>query len=251
MFWPDVIDLKEFYATALGEIACHSIRQSIRTIWPVAKGDVVLGIGFTHPYLLHGMEHAERVISCMPAPQGVIHWPNDRPNLTFLADEGELPLADNSINRVLVIHALENSEQVRRMMQEIWRVLTPTGRVLVVVPNRRGIWARSAISPFANGRPYTFQQLRDLLFDNSLTPLQTRSALFFMPTRWQFLLRSAKYLDRIGRFFYRYFGGVIVMEAEKQIYAPTKPLRVHHYAGRPLYAPAAKPALSLKLDWKN
>jgi SAM-dependent methyltransferase len=246
MFWPDVIDLKQFYATTLGEIACESIRSSIRQIWPAAKGDVVLGIGFTHPYLLHGMENAERVISCMPAPQGVIHWPLDRPNLTLLGDEGELPFADNSINRVLVVHALENSEQVRRMMQEVWRVLTPTGRVLVVVPNRRGIWARSALSPFANGRPYTFQQLRNLLFDNSLTPLQTRSALFFMPTRWKFLLRSAKYLDRLGRIFYRYFGGVILMEAEKQIYAPTKQVRVQKYSSARIYAPAAKPVLNLK-----
>jgi len=244
MFWPDVIDLKQFYSSILGQVACQSIRRSIREIWPAAKGDVMLGIGFTTPYLLPFLEEAERTIACMPAQQGVIHWPNEKPNLTFLADEGDLPFVDNSVNRVLLVHGLENSEQVRRMMQEIWRVLTPTGRVLVVVPSRRGIWARSPKSPFANGQPYTIFQLRNLLFENSLTPLQQRKALFFLPTRWKFLLRYSQFMDSIGRKLFRMFGGVIVMEAEKQIYAPTKHANAHARSRRQVFAPAAKPVMS-------
>lgn len=243
MFWPDVIDLKQFYSTHLGQIAQSSIHQSIREIWPAAEREVILGIGFTTPYLFSYLGKADRVLSCMPAPQGVIHWPNDRANLTILSDEGDLPFADNSINRVLVVHAVENSEQVRRMMQEIWRVLTPTGRVLVVAPSRRGIWARSPLSPFANGQPYTANQLRNLLFENSLTPLQTRSALFFLPTRWKFMLKSARFIDQLGRKLYRYFGGVILMEAEKQIYAPTKQAHALARQRKSSYATATKPVL--------
>lgn len=244
MFWPDVIDLKQFYSSLLGQVACQSIRRSIREIWPSARGDVVLGIGFTTPYLLPYLDDAERTLACMPVQQGVIHWPHDRPNLTFLSDEGDLPFADNSINRVVLVHALENSEQVRRMIQEIWRVLTPTGRVLVVVPNRRGIWARSPKSPFAHGQPYTGFQLRNLLFDNSLTPLQQRKALFFPPVRWKFLLRYAQVMDGIGRKLFRMFGGVLVVEAEKQIYAPTKHAHAHARSRRQVFATAAKPVMS-------
>lgn len=243
MFWPDVINLKQFYATALGQIACESVRRGVRKLWPSVKGETVMGIGFPTPYLMPMLDSADQVIACMPAPQGIIHWPHDGEGKTFLSDEGELPLPDNSVNRVLLVHALENTEQRRRMIQEIWRVLTPTGRLLVIAPNRTGIWARSPSSPFAHGQPFTPFQLRNLLYDNSFTPLQHRMALFFFPSHSRFLLRSAKVMENTGKYLFRAFAGVILMEAEKQIYAPTKQAASSRMRGQ-IYAPAAKPVMT-------
>jgi len=81
-------------------------------------------------------------MAVMPASLGVLGWPPDGRNVVALADEGELPFADYSIDRVLLVHALETSEEVRPMLKEIWRVLAGGGRLMVVAPNRRGIWAR-------------------------------------------------------------------------------------------------------------
>lgn len=175
----------------------------------------------------------------MPAGQGVMHWPADARNLTVLSDEGELPFADNSIARVLVIHALENSEQVRPMLSEIWRVLSPSGRLLAIVPNRRGIWARSPRSPFAYGQPFTSWQLRQLLAEHSFTPLRSEGALFFPPRSWSFMLRSARMLEIIGSHFFPAFGGVQMLEAEKQIYAPVS--QKARIRARKTYVPVAQP----------
>ena len=40
----------------------------------------------------------------------------------------------------------------------MWRVLAPSGRV-IVVPNRRGPWARADNTPFGHGRPYSRSQI--------------------------------------------------------------------------------------------
>ncbi len=236
MFWPDVIALKEFYNSPLGRIACRHISRHIRNFWEDVRDNAPLGIGFTPPYLASFMEGGNRVFACMPAAQGVIHWPAGSANLSLLSDECDLPFPDNSMRRVLAVHALENSENGRRMMAEIWRVLAPGGRLLAVVPNRRGIWARSPQSPFAYGQPFTHWQLRQLFAKNSFTAVSTAYALFFPPSTGKSMLRAAAFLETMGRNFFPAFGGIIVMEAEKQIYAPA--LRKARNYSRISYVPA-------------
>ena len=145
----DVVDLRDFYRTGLGQVARRMIRGAIRRLWPDLHGMRLLGIGYPTPFLGVVLPETERTVAVMPAALGVLDWSPDGRNLVALANEGELPFADYSIDRVLLVHALETSEQVGPMLKEIWRVLAGGGRLLIIVPNRRGIWARLDRTPFA------------------------------------------------------------------------------------------------------
>jgi SAM-dependent methyltransferase len=173
---PHVIDFNEFYEGRLGQVARRMIRRRVREMWPDLTGFSLLGLGYATPYLRPFRDQAERVLSIMPAGQGVLQWPADEPNVVALADETELPLPDVSIDRVLLVHALENSEELGAMLHEAWRVMASGGRLLVVVPNRRGIWARFERTPFGHGYPFSPPQLTRLLRDNLLTPLRSSDA---------------------------------------------------------------------------
>jgi SAM-dependent methyltransferase len=235
--WSDVIDLRDFYGSALGQTARRMIRRQIRLLWPDNQGMSVLGLGFATPYLRPFREETERVIAIMPSSQGVLPWPSEGPGLVCLAEETELPLPDRSIDRVLLIHALESTEQVRATLREIWRVLADGGRLLVVTPNRRGIWARLERTPFGQGRPYTPSQLTKLLRDNMYTPLQTASALYMPPFKSRFLLRTALAWERLANRWFSGFAGVLLVEAAKQIYAASalreQPGRRRRYVAMP------------------
>ncbi len=217
--WSDVVDLKDFYDSHLGQVARHTIRRAVRSLWPDLHGQALLGVGFATPYLRQFQGEAERVIACMPAAQGVMHWPAEGPGAVALAEETVLPLPDYSIDRVLLVHGLESSEYLRDMLHEIWRVLTGDGRLLVVVPNRRGIWARFDRTPFGWGHPYNRTQLSRLLRANQFTPTRSERALYIPPTRSRWLLRSAMAWERLGRRWFPTFSGVIMIEAGKQLYA--------------------------------
>jgi SAM-dependent methyltransferase len=217
--WSDVIDLRDFYDSSLGQSARRMIRRKIRAIWPDSHDMRVLGLGFATPYLRPFREETERVVAVMPSSQGVLPWPPEGPSLVCLADETDLPLPDRSIDRVLLVHTLESAEQVRATLREIWRVLADSGRLLVVAPNRRGIWARLERTPFGQGRPYTPSQLSRLLRDNMYTPLQTSTALFMPPFQSRFVLRSAPAWEQVGERWFPTFAGVLLVEAAKQIYA--------------------------------
>ena len=92
----------------------------------------VLGFGYPTPYLRPFIGEAERVMAFMPARQGCVHWPPDEQNRVALTEETMLPLPDSSVDRILLVHLVEHSDSMRRLMRECWRVLTPNGRIVVV-----------------------------------------------------------------------------------------------------------------------
>lgn len=218
---PDVIDLHEFYDRPIGRVAIRHIARQLRLLWPNLRGLSVLGFGYAVPYLIPFVTEAERVLAFMPAGQGVNRWPDIGLSRTALSDEFDLPLADASIDRVLLVHELENCEQIMPSLRELWRILTPNGRILVVVPNRRGLWARFEHTPFGQGHPFTAMQLTRQLRENQFLPMQSAAALFWPPGEWGFLLRGADALEGLGLRLGLRFPGVLMIEACKQIYAAT------------------------------
>lgn len=235
----DVVDLRDFYQSRLGQVARRQLRARIRKVWPDVTGMRVLGVGYATPYLRPFLGEAERVFALMPASQGVLAWPAGEKNLVALADEGELPLQDYSIDRVLLMHGLEFSERSRALLTEVWRVLAGGGRLLVLVPNRRSLWAVNSGTPFGQGSPYSSAQLARLLRDAQFTPERGDAALFVPPVRSRMILRSAGGLERIGARWFNRFGGVVMIEATKQLYRPAseraeKRRRVYVPANAPL-----------------
>jgi SAM-dependent methyltransferase len=236
IMWLDVIDLRDFYESSLGLVARRLIRRRIRGLWPDLTGQRVLGVGFATPYLRPFQREAERVCAVMPAGQGVLHWPPDEPNLVALGEEISLPFPDRSFDRIFLAHALEHSEQSRLLMREMWRVLSDGGRMIVMVPNRQGLWSHLEQTPFASGQPYSAQQLRRLLRDCMFTPLQSDGALFIPPMRSRILLPWAGALEEVGLRWLKRLAGVVLVEAAKQIYAaPDDKQRVR--GRRPAYLP--------------
>ena len=215
----DVVDLRDFYETSMGHVAQRMIRRRMRALWPDVKGQRVLGLGYATPLLRPILGEAERVAAAMPAGQGVLHWPPEGPNRVMLVDEAELPLPDVAVDRLLLVHALEHSEQIRPLLRECWRVLASGGRMLVVVPNRRGVWALVDRTPFGFGQPYSVAQLSRLLRENMFTPERVTAALYIPPVRRRIVLASAPAWEKIGQRWFKALAGVIMVEASKTLYA--------------------------------
>jgi SAM-dependent methyltransferase len=216
----DVVHLREFYSNRLGVVARRLINRGIQARWPDARGQRIVGLGYTTPYLGLFRGDSERCIAFMPAAQGVLKWPTARATLSTLVEERALPLPDAAVDRILLVHSLEMSDDPDGLLREIWRVLAPSGRLLAVVPNRRGIWARTDSTPFGHGRPYSRSQIAELFRRTWFTPVAWSEALFMPPLAQGWLLRSAPAWERIGAAASLPFAGVHVVEATKQVVRP-------------------------------
>src|SRR5437762_9053738 len=159
----DVIDLRDFYSRRLGIVARQLSNRGIRERWPDAKDLRVLRIGYPTPYLGLFREDSERCLAFMPAAQGVLKWPTGRPALATLVEEFSLPLADAAIDRILLVHALEMSDDPEGLLREVWRVLGPSARVIAVIPEPRGVGGRTGAQPCGHGRRYSRSQIAHLV----------------------------------------------------------------------------------------
>lgn len=234
----DIIDLRQFYQSPLGRVAEHSITMALASLWARMPEERLVGLGYTIPYLDRFRGDTERTFSFMPAGQGAVNWPLGEASATALVFDEELPLPDSSVDRVLMVHSLEFAENPSETLKEIWRVLAPGGRLVVVVPNRRGVWAQMEHTPFGSGRPYSRGQLTALLRETNFTPAATAEALFFPPSRVRAVLKLRGGFERLGRTFWPLFSGVIVVEAQKRLY---QGLPVAVRASRRVFAPVLAP----------
>ncbi len=219
--WLSAADLQEFYESPLGLTARRMISAHVREIWPDVSGMNFLGVGFPTPYLNAFRREATRALVAMPVSQDITHWPSESINQACLTRESELPFPDLSMDRILLVHAVECAESMRPMMREIWRVLSGNGRLLVIAPNRRGIWARLEHTPFGYGRPYTSSQLSRLLRETLFKPVGASGALYIPPAKSRMIISSAPAWEKLGKRWFPAVGGVVSVEAEKEIYAAT------------------------------
>lgn len=234
----DIVDLRQFYHTPLGILAENAISSALASLWPRLPDERLVGLGYALPYLQRFGEGAERTFAFMPAGQGAVNWPPGALSATALVFDEELPLPDSSIDRILLVHSLEFAENPREMLKEIWRVLAPGGRLVIVVPNRRGVWARLEHTPFGAGRPYSGGQLTTLLRETNFTPGAQAEALFFPPYRNRAMLRLFYRMERLGRRLMPLFSGVIVVEAQKRLY---QGLPVFARSSRRVFVPVLSP----------
>jgi SAM-dependent methyltransferase len=223
----DVHAAAQFYATRGGAVAALLLRERLASVWPDLGGRSLLGIGYTLPYL-RVWRGTGRVVALIPAQLGTARWPPDGPGLSCTAEEDSLPFADLSFDRVLMVHGIEAAENARAMLREVWRVLRDDGRLLVVAPNRSGIWAHAESTPFGQGQPYSPGQIGRLLARSLFRVERRETALFVPPMQSRLVLRGARLWESGGRAAPR-FAGVTITEATKDLYgavpAGAKPRR--------------------------
>lgn len=213
----DVLELRQFYASRLGGAAREMVARKVVEIWGDANGLDVLGLGYATPFLAPLQAKARRVVAAMPGQQGVELWPVAAPNAACLSAEDALPFQNAFFDRILAVHALEESIDPVGLLREAWRVLAPSGRIVVVTAARNGLWANAEATPFGHGRPYSRRQLAELLREAEFEPSGWTRALYVPPVNWA--AGWAEGFEQTGSRIWPGFSGLVLIEAVKQTFA--------------------------------
>ncbi len=208
-----VDDLNRFYARPEGAAARRLVRRKISDAWPDVRGLDVLGLGYCTPYL-EGFSEARRVLQAMPAAQGAEIWPSDLRVRSVLVEEEALPFPSSLFDRILLVHALEESPAPHALLLEASRLLSPNGRLIVAVAARGGFWAHAEKTPFGYGQPYSRAQLESAIRDAELEPTAWSYALHVPP--WRSVIGWADAFEAVVPRIWPLTGGLILMEATRR-----------------------------------
>jgi len=214
--YDDISELRTYYRQEQGRYVAARIRPKIVGFWQHATGCCNVVIGFATPFLRH--DHVDAAL--MPMRYGAHVWPANRPVRSALVDPHALPIPDVQVDRLFLAHMLEFDSDPGRLLDECWRILDGSGRLLVMVPHRNGIWARAERTPFGHGRPYSRRQLRRVLAEHGFELRTAKTVLFMPPMAGGWALKLAQSVERAGARWWPALGGVLLAEADKMLYAP-------------------------------
>lgn len=213
----DISDLAAFYASPLGQAARDMTLRKVRENWGDCGGLEVLGAGYATPVLAALSDRAIRAVAVMPPEQGAEAWPFGGLNRVTLAAEDALPFPNARFDRIVLVHALEESPEPESLLREMTRVLAPAGRLIAVAAARNGPWAPFETTPFGHGRPFSRRQLAARLREAGLEPTGWTRALYVPPLPW--LSAWAEGFEQVGSRLWPPLSGLILMEAVKQTLA--------------------------------
>lgn len=214
----DASEFHDYYTSRQGRHVAMRLRRALADFWSRAPNGCNAGIGYV-PSVIRADERPP-VLSLTPMRLGPHSWPPKGPNRSVLVNGRSLPLQNVQLDRLLLLHALEFDPNPSRLLDECWRVLDGAGRLMVMVPNRNGLWARAEKTPFGHGKPYSRGQIRKFLLDHGFTPIRAETVLFMPPAAIGLFLRFGPRIERMGRDWSPAIGGVLMVEAEKNLYAP-------------------------------
>ncbi|GBQ39247.1 SAM-dependent methyltransferase [Komagataeibacter saccharivorans NRIC 0614] len=213
-----------FYASRRGRVTARLLAQRMAAFWPEKPFGHTLGLGYALPFLplWDGAE-----TPCISARLDT-HVTRDAPpwhGRDCIANGTHLPFDDLKFDRIVLIHALEVSEDKGSLLRQVWKILKDDGRLLLVVPNRAGLWAHADNSPFGQGTPFSRRQISRWLGDACFRAERHEDALY-IPPAGPCPAAPARMIEWTGRNLFPRLGGVCMIEAVKDIYAgiPARPL---------------------------
>jgi SAM-dependent methyltransferase len=215
---PDFEDLQEMCAqwfdTPLGAQALITEQKLVSRYLSRLFGYHILQMGCSPQHSL---------ITDSPVGHKIIFSPNPAASGGMaVADNEELPLAGDSIDVVLIHHALDFSPDSHKLLREAARVLRPGGQLLILGFNPTSLWGISKLlrvrsQPPWNGRFISSKRVSDWLNLLELHVEQVDSCLHFMPSKWGKVLQSAAKTEELGSKFRNPFGGAYLIQATKQV----------------------------------
>ncbi|MEX0729744.1 MAG: methyltransferase domain-containing protein [Aquisalimonadaceae bacterium] len=207
--------LQTWFKTPLGGLVADAERAAVCDLLGRRAGIYLLQVGGYG----EGLD--------LPMPFAVRHWIVDSvpaPGLTLHGQMDNLPLRDDSVNAVMLVHALEFAEVPHSILREAVRVLAPEGRLLIIGFNPASLWGlnRAAVGLWHGRAPwgghyYGTRRLRDWCTLLDLEPLQERTVFFRPPLQRLRLQQRLQRMERLVGRWLPWFGGVSILVSRKRV----------------------------------
>ena len=212
--------MADWFSSALGRKVYESEKYLVEDIISRMFGYHILQIG---------LEEYQDFICDSPAGHKIMFSSKWSPGIANpVANCEKLPLGSNTIDAIVLYHALDFTNDSHELLREVTRVLRPGGKMLIISFNPFSAWGlwrllkRKKNLPW-KGRFLSMTRLSDWLRLLDLQIITTESAVHFLPFNSRRILYFADTFERFGRKMKSPFGGSYYIQCIKQV-SPVTPI---------------------------
>jgi SAM-dependent methyltransferase len=219
--------LEQWFSSYPGSALLQQEQASLEPMLSQLFGYYLLQVGFPLFQIPPGL--AGRVKSPLLVTQELPRCPTPG---WVCGDPLQLPVAGDSVDAVLLQHALDFSTDPRQLLREAERVLIPEGHLVVVGFNPWSLWGVWRLFHRPGGRvPWcghflSQHRLHDWLSLLGFDLERTESLMFKPPLKQPALMERLQWVERLGVNGWSLLGGVYIIQAVKRVSTLT-PLKSH------------------------
>lgn len=223
--WLDIIDYNNFYTGLLGKRIAFSLAEILEKEFltlnqqPISH---IVGYGYMMAIFNHLIAQKninDQFTLLFPSSMGGTVWSANNINShALICDHDILPFGDMQCDYIILCHALEHSKDSEDLLKSCHDALNPNGKLIIIVPARQGIWARSPYTPFGQGKPYSLTQLRYLLRKANMEITKHKRIFHTHPYLYKNFLKLHQIIDIIIKNIAYHLGGVLIVEAQRSEY---------------------------------
>jgi SAM-dependent methyltransferase len=142
-----------------------------------------------------------------------------------------MPIAPDSVDALLLYHALECATDPHQVLRESERILLPEGNIVILGFNPISLWGLSRLLRFRSKkvpwscRILTTRRIKDWLALLGFEVTLSRQFLFLPPVHSQRITSRLQFLEKWGARLWPYLGNVYILTARKKVstLTPIKP----------------------------
>lgn len=134
----------------------------------------------------------------------------------------KLPIETDSIDTVILVHTLEFTQTPQTVLEEVYRILKPGGKMIVYCFNRWSLWnvmhlfGRKKVFPKA-GRCYSLHFLKKYLYAMDAEIIVSQTLCFRPPFLSHDSAKKWLFLETLGQMIVPYLGAIALVVATKKV----------------------------------
>jgi SAM-dependent methyltransferase len=209
-----------WFRTLPGALVVDMELKELDRFLPSIPGDVAIQIGGPCNLRLLQKSRMRYVYYCSDQPA----WMGDGKRIQ--CQFNELPFEENSVNLVVLSHALSFTQAPIELLEEVYRILKPGGQLILFGFNRWSWWSFSRQSRKRKGYPWggsfhSIWRVKKWLSSLGYGIVLNRSFFFLPPIKKRPQARVVNLCEVLGQVFIPKMGAVHLIYAQKKVAGST------------------------------